>query len=117
MNRIILFTFLFFLTSCAGHVVVNPQGCIGSGVWSDWKDRSFFEVESGYWFSFDNREVLLKEMLNENNINCKKVTSLYIETKSDLFDIILGVIPFFGHQTIRITGYTNSFKDEGPAKD
>ena len=56
-------------------------------------------------------------MLNENNINCKKVTSLYIETKSDLFDIILGVIPFFGHQTIRITGYTNSFKDEGPAKD
>lgn len=81
------------------------------------KAHTSFEVESGHWSIFNKREILIENILSENNIDCKNVSSLFIEIKRDFLDILLGPIPFFTYQTIKIKGNINSFKEEGLAKD
>jgi hypothetical protein len=114
-TRLAVFATLSLLVSCAGHLRIKPQKCLGEGSWFDGKESNGkdFEVTDKVWgLSFGQdvaRDVDLKSFLEDHDVNCARVAEIAADIDVTWGDALISFFPFISRSTLTVRG---NFVDE-----
>lgn len=102
-NGIFYLLLVFILSSCASNLVVNSRGCNEkANFFSLSKDENSYKTLTYNQFGFGEVETSLKDIFSANKEDCSAIRDVNIILESDFFDGLLGIIPGFSSQKIKV---------------
>ena len=79
---------LLVLVSSCGSLNLVPRGCKTEGVWGEelgYNPHTEVIIDKNYYVWFFDKELKLKDILNEQKIECSDVKKLRVELRSAFF--------------------------------
>ncbi|WP_372655310.1 hypothetical protein [Halobacteriovorax sp.] len=92
---------IFLFTSCSHSLTLNPKGCYSKGLIKN-LEKKIYTIEKSVVSFGSSSEHYLKEILESNKIDCRKIKNVNYTFKSDALDSILSVLPFIERKTLVI---------------
>ena len=108
-----LLIFIFFLSACAGKVIITPKGCQTEAVWGEHSRDDHFVYQMHVW----GEEIRWEELLIRKGIFCSNLVSVSITIRHTMSDVFWNLIPGVTSRTVEISGKVkdqNIFRDELP---